>query len=81
MMTAPPGKRRLSAEQRRAVAILADAGRNGVAEAIKLANGFKPQILAHLDREMLATAMSRPMLCGEAGWISDSGDTPAILQQ
>jgi hypothetical protein len=57
MMAAPPPKRRLSAEQRRALAMLADAGRNGVTAAIMLANGFKPQMLARLDREGLATAM------------------------
>jgi hypothetical protein len=37
--------------------MLADAGRNGVTAAIMLANGFKPQMLARLDREGLATAM------------------------
>jgi hypothetical protein len=57
MMAPPPRKRRLSAEQRRALAMLADAGRNGVTEAIMLANGFKTKMLAHLDREGLATAM------------------------
>jgi hypothetical protein len=61
-MVAPPRKRRLSArrfsaEQRRALAMLADAGRNGVTAAIMLANGFKTKMLAHLDREGLATAM------------------------
>jgi Anti-sigma factor NepR len=39
MMPAPPRKRRLSAEQRRALAMLADARRNGVTAAIMLANG------------------------------------------
>src|SRR5258707_666491 len=57
MMPAPPRKRRLSAEQRRALAMLADAGRNGVTAAIMLANGLKTKMLAHLDREGLATAM------------------------
>jgi len=57
MMTAPPRKRRLSAEQRRALAMLANAGQKGVTQAIMLANGFKPRMLAHLDREGLATAM------------------------
>jgi hypothetical protein len=56
-MAAPPRKHRLSAEQRRALAMLADAGRNGVTAAITLANGFKTKMLAHLDREGLATAM------------------------
>jgi hypothetical protein len=56
-MAGPPRKRRLGAEQRRALAMLADAGRNGVTAAIMLANGFKPLMLARLDREGLATAM------------------------
>jgi hypothetical protein len=54
---APPRKRRLSAQRCRALGMLADAGRNGVTAAIMLANGFKTQMLAHLDREGLATAM------------------------
>jgi hypothetical protein len=45
MMAAPPRKRRLSEEQRRALAMLADAGRSGVAEPIMVAIGFKPQTL------------------------------------
>jgi hypothetical protein len=57
MMRPPPRKRRLSPEQRRALAMLADAGRNGVTAAIMLANGLKTKMLAHLDREGLATAM------------------------
>ncbi len=57
MMPASPRKRRVSAEQRRALAKLADAGRNGVTAAIMLANGFKTNMLARLDREGLATAM------------------------
>ena len=57
MMAAPPRKRRLSAEQRRALAMLADAGRNGVNEAVMLANRFQPRMLAHLNREGLTTAM------------------------
>jgi hypothetical protein len=67
MMAAPPRKPRLSAEQRRALAMLAKAGRNGVTAAVMLANGFKPQILARLDREGLATAMiaERVKNCGK----------------
>jgi hypothetical protein len=57
MMAAPPQKRRLSAEQRRALSLLADAGRSGVTAAIMLAKGFKAKMLAHLDQEGLATAM------------------------
>jgi hypothetical protein len=56
-MAAPPQKRRLSAEQRRALSLLADAGRSGVTAAIMLAKGFKTKMLAHLDQEGLATAM------------------------
>jgi hypothetical protein len=36
--------------------MLADTGRNDVTAAIMLANGFKTKMLAHLDREGLATA-------------------------
>jgi sulfite reductase beta subunit-like hemoprotein len=57
MMAAPPPKRRLSTEQRRALAMLADAGRSGVTGAIMSANGFRTCTLARLDREGLATAM------------------------
>jgi hypothetical protein len=56
-MAAPSRKHRLSTEQRRALAMLADAGRNGVTAAIMLANGLKTKMLARLDREGLATAM------------------------
>jgi hypothetical protein len=55
-MAAPPRKRPLSTEQRRALAMLADAGQNGVTEAGMLANGFETKMLARLDREGLATA-------------------------
>jgi hypothetical protein len=44
-------KHRLTTEQRRELAMLADAGRNGVPAAIMLANGFKTKMLAHLERE------------------------------
>jgi len=49
-------ERPLSTEQRRALAMLADAGQNGVTEAGMLANGFETKMLARLDREGLATA-------------------------
>jgi hypothetical protein len=55
-MVTPP-KRRLSQLQRRALAVLADAGRRGLAQPIMVAIGFKPRMLARLDREGLATAM------------------------
>jgi hypothetical protein len=57
MIGALPRNRGVSAEQRHALAMLADAGRNGVTTAIMLANEFKIKMLAHLDREGLATAM------------------------
>jgi thioredoxin reductase len=50
-------KRQLSAGQRRALSLLADAGRSGVTAAIMLAKGFKTKMLAHLDQDGLATAM------------------------
>ena len=57
MMATPPPKRRLSAEQRRALAMLATAGRNGVTGATMSAKGFRIRTLARLDREGLATGM------------------------
>jgi hypothetical protein len=57
MMATPPRKRRLSAGRRHALSLLADAGRSGVTAAVMVANGFKPQMLADLDRKGLATAM------------------------
>jgi uncharacterized membrane protein len=57
MMAMPPPKRRLSAEQRRALAMLATAGRSGVTGTTMSANGFRITTLARLDREGLATAM------------------------
>jgi hypothetical protein len=56
-MMAPTRKRQLSAGQRRALSLLADAGRSGVTAAIMLAEGFKTKMLAHLDQEGFATAM------------------------
>jgi hypothetical protein len=41
MMATPPQKRRLSAGQRRALSLLADAGRSGFTVAIMLANGSR----------------------------------------
>jgi hypothetical protein len=57
MMAVPPRKRRLSAGQRRALSLLAAAGRSGVTAAIILAKGFKTKMLAQLDQEGLATVM------------------------
>jgi hypothetical protein len=73
MIRALPRKRGLSAEQRHALAMLADAGRNGVTAAIMLANGFKTKMLAHLDREGLATAMI-------AERVKDGGKTFEVIR-
>jgi hypothetical protein len=43
MMAVPTRKRRLSADQRRALSLLADAGRSGVTAAIMLAKGLRPR--------------------------------------
>ena len=73
-MAAPPRKhRRLSAERRRALGMLADAGRKGVTAAMMLANGFKTKMLAHLDREGLATAMI-------AERVKDGGKTIEVVR-
>ena len=56
MMATPPPKRRLSAEQRRALAMLATAGRNGVTGATMSGKGFRIRTLARLVHERLATA-------------------------
>ena len=54
-MTSP----RLSAEQRRALQILADAGQNGATEALMLAHGFRREMLAGLVLAELATVVTR----------------------
>jgi hypothetical protein len=53
-MTAPPRKRHVGAEQRRALQLLASIP-GGVAEATMLANGFTRKTLAGLVRTGLAT--------------------------
>jgi hypothetical protein len=74
MIGALPRKRGLSAEQRHALAMLADAGRNGVTAAIMLANGFKTKMLARLDRDGLATAMI-------AERVKDGGRTIEVIHR
>ncbi len=73
MIGALPRKRGLSAEQCHALAMLADAGRNGVTAAIILANGFQTKMLAHLDRDGLATAMI-------AERVKDGGRTIEVIR-
>jgi hypothetical protein len=50
---------RLSAEQRRALAILADAGQRGCTDQFMMAHGFAFDLLASLVRAGLATATLR----------------------
>ncbi len=57
---------RLTAEQRHALRILADAGQNGVTEAIMLAHGFRREMLARLVLAELATIVTRMMRAGGA---------------
>ena len=59
-MTVP----RLTADQRRALRVLADAGRNGVTEALMLAHGFRREMLAGLVLAALATVVTRTMKAG-----------------
>jgi hypothetical protein len=54
----------LSAEQRRALEILADAGINGVAEATLLAHGFTRAALAVFVRKGLARARRETVMAG-----------------
>ena|SRR5258708_3964889 len=55
---------RLNAEQRRALALLAGAGMNGVAETIMLARGFTLAMLGILVRKGLATVRWKPVRAG-----------------
>jgi len=54
----------LSAEQCRALAMLADAGQNGATEALLLAHGFWHEMLAELVAAGLATARRETMKAG-----------------
>lgn len=55
---------RLTADQRRALRVLADAGRNGVTEALMLAHGFRREMLAGLVLAEWATVVTRTMRAG-----------------
>jgi len=55
---------RLSADQRRALRVLADAGRNGVTEALMLAHGFRREMLAGLVLAELAMVVTKTMRAG-----------------
>jgi len=56
----------LTAEQRRALKMLADAGQNGATEALMLAHGFRREMLAGLVLAELATVVTRMMRAGGA---------------
>jgi hypothetical protein len=55
---------RLTGDQRRALRVLVDAGRNGVTEALMLAHGFKREMLAGLVLAELATVVTRTVRAG-----------------
>jgi hypothetical protein len=63
-MAAPPRKRHLGAEQRRALQLLASSP-FGVTEAIMLAHGFKRQMIGNLSGAGLATARSKTVKVGD----------------
>jgi hypothetical protein len=54
----------LTAEQRRALRILAEAGQDGATEAVMLAHGFRREMLAGLVLADLATVVTRTMRAG-----------------
>jgi hypothetical protein len=62
-MAAPPQKPHLSAEQRRALELLA-GGPRGATKARLLTDGFTVDMLADLVREGLATAQRETMRVG-----------------
>jgi hypothetical protein len=63
-MAAPPRKRRLGAEQRRALRLLASSP-FGASEAIMVAHGFTRRMLAGLVRAGLATARGKTVKAGD----------------
>jgi hypothetical protein len=63
-MAAPPRKRHLGAEQRRALQLLASSP-FGATEAIMLARGFKRQMIGSLSGAGLATARSKTVKVGD----------------
>jgi hypothetical protein len=74
-----PEERHLSAEQRRALEILATAGLNGCTGAALFARGFTIDMLADLVRDGLATARRETLKVGKRKitiarvWIADAG--------
>lgn len=75
----PPQERQLSAEQRRALEILATAGLAGCTGAALFARGFTIDMLADLVRDGLATARRETLQVGKRKitiarvWIADAG--------
>jgi hypothetical protein len=59
-----PKKRGLTAEQQRALRLLARGGQDGFTEAILLAHGFTISMLAGLVLDGLATAATETTLAG-----------------
>jgi len=57
-MAVPPEPPRLSAEQQRALKMLAGAGQKGAAEATLLTHGFWREMLAELVLARLATVVT-----------------------
>jgi hypothetical protein len=69
-------EQRLSAEQRRALELLADAGRNGASDATLLAYGFWHKMLSELVLAGLATVMTEtigPAIEVERYRVTDAG--------
>jgi hypothetical protein len=56
MMATPPRKRRLTAEQRQALELLASDSHGATEELLVLAHGFDSDMIAGLVRAKLATA-------------------------
>jgi len=69
----------LTAEQRRALSLLARVGTTGITEALMLANGFKVEMLKGLIRNGLATAKLEALHVGRRSieniriWITAAG--------
>jgi hypothetical protein len=76
----PPQERQLSAEQRRALEMLATAGPHGCTGAAMFARGFTIDMLADLVRDGLATARRETLKVGRRNitiarvWIADAGE-------
>ncbi len=62
-MAAPPRKRRLTTEARRALKLLVD--QHGITEALMLAHGFTPRMLARLIRAGLITIRHEVIKVGD----------------